>query len=254
VSGLFFTRAGWEEVRLAEICALVPGAPTHDEPDGPVPVLKPRNLIGGRLAGPTDRISAEEAVQRHRYQVRADDILCARTGSIGKVGLAAIEQEGWIFGTGLICMRPSEQVDPEYLSFYFTHPAVADWIVRHARGTAIPSIGSRVLGTLPVSLPPLSTQQAIGHAVKALNDKIEAHRQICDTTAELRDALLPLLFSGQLSVREGLASIIHAGGWLSLAVPSPALIGQILASGYDNGPARWPVPGVSTGPEVSFHR
>jgi restriction endonuclease S subunit len=201
VSGLFSTPAGWAEMSLRDICELVPGAPTHDEPDGPVPVLKPRNLIAGRLAGPTDRISAEEAAQRHRYQVRAGDILCARTGSIGKVGLADVEQEGWIFGTGLICVRPSQQADPQYLSLYLTHPAVADWIDRHARGTAIPSISSRVLGTLPVSFPSLSTQQAIGQAVKALNDKIEAHRQICETTAELRDALLPLLFSGQLSVR-----------------------------------------------------
>jgi restriction endonuclease S subunit len=201
VSGLLATPAGWAEVRLEDICELVPGAPTHDEPDGAVPVLKPRNLITGRLAGPTDRISAEEAAKRHRYQVRPNDILCARTGSLGKVGLAEVEQEGWIFGTGLICMRPSQQVDPQYLSIYLTHPAVVDWIFRHARGTAIPSISSKVLNTLPVSLPPLRTQRAIGQAVKALNDKIEAHRQICETTAELRDALLPPLLSGQLPVR-----------------------------------------------------
>jgi restriction endonuclease S subunit len=164
-------------------------------------VLKPRNIIGGRIVGPTDRISAEEAVQRRRYQVRSDDILCTRTGSIGKAGLVGVEQEGWVFGTGLICVRPSQQVDPEYLNLYFTHPAVVDWIVRHARGTAISSISSRVLGALPVSLPSLSAQQGIGQAVRALNDKIEAHRQICDITAELRDTLLPLLFSGQVSVR-----------------------------------------------------
>jgi type I restriction enzyme M protein len=199
MNGLFSTAAGWEEASLAHICDLVPGAPTRDEPDGPVPVLKPRNLVGGRLVGPTDRTTAEEAVQRHRYQVRVGDILCTRTGSIGKVGLVEVEQEGWIFGTGLICVRPSQQVDPDYLNLYLTHPAVVDWIIRHARGTAIPSISSRVLGTLPVSLPSLSAQQAIGQAVRVLNDKIEAHQQICDITAELRDALFPLLLSGQLS-------------------------------------------------------
>ena len=45
-----------------------------------------------------------------------------------------------------------------------------------------------------------------------------------------------------------LASIIHRGRWLALAVPSPALIGPILASGYGGGPAGGPGARVSTGP------
>ena len=51
---------------------------------------------------------------------------------------------------------------------------------------------------MPISLPPLSVQRAIGHALVTLNDSIEAHQRICETTAELRDALLPLLLSGEL--------------------------------------------------------
>ena len=54
----------WTETRLADICTLIPGATTHDDPDGSVPVLKPRNLRAGRLVGPTDRMSADEAAQR----------------------------------------------------------------------------------------------------------------------------------------------------------------------------------------------
>jgi restriction endonuclease S subunit len=193
------TPTDWAETRLADICTLIPGAPTHDDPNGSVPVLKPRNLVAGKLAGPTDRIDVEEARQRPRYQVQSGDLLCARTGSIGRVGLATAEQAGWIFGSGLICVRPSRQVDPQYLGLYFTHPAVADWLSRHARGTAIPSINSQVLSTLPVSLPPLSIQRAISRMLDTLNEKIEAHQQICETTAELRNILLPLLFSGQIT-------------------------------------------------------
>jgi hypothetical protein len=45
-----------------------------------------------------------------------------------------------------------------------------------------------------------------------------------------------------------LASIIHGGRWLALAVPGPALIGPVSAFGYDGGPAGGPGAGVSTGP------
>ena len=35
--------------QLSDLCQLVPGTPTHDAPDGSVPVLKPKNLALGRL-------------------------------------------------------------------------------------------------------------------------------------------------------------------------------------------------------------
>ena len=41
-------------------------------------------------------------------------------------------------------------------------------------------------------------------------------------------------------VQMPLASIIHGGRWLALAVHSPAPMGLILAVGYDNGPAVGP--------------
>jgi restriction endonuclease S subunit len=196
------TPTDWVETRLIDICTLIPGAPTYNDPQGSVPVLKPRNLMAGKLAGPTDRINVDEAAHHPRYQVQNGDLLCARTGSIGRVGLATPDQQGWIFGTGLICIRPSPQVNPQFLGLYFTHPAVGDWITRHARGTAIPSINSKILGTLPISLPPMPVQRAIGRALTVLNEKIEAHQRICETTAELRDALLPMLFLGQLSASD----------------------------------------------------
>jgi restriction endonuclease S subunit len=190
----------WTRVQLGDICDLIPGAPTQDDPNGSVPVLKPKNLVSGKLIGPTDKMDTAEAEQHPRYRVRNGDLLCARTGTVGRVGLAQNDQAGWIFGSGLICIRinSSTQVDPQFLSFYFAHPAIGDWIARHARGTSIPNISSRVLSTLPVSLPPLSVQHAISHALVTLNDSIEAHQRICETTAELRDALLPLLMSGEL--------------------------------------------------------
>ena len=190
----------WPAVQLADLCRRVPGTPTHDAPNGPVPVLKPKNLVLGRLAGPTDMLTTQEAQRLLRYQVRAGDLLCTRTGTVGRVGLASQGEDGWIFGTGLIRIRakPQSPIDPLFLNFYFTHPAVADWVQRNARGTSIPNISSQVLGTLPVWLPPLSDQRAIGAALNTFNESIEAHQRVSETTAGLRDALLPLLMSADL--------------------------------------------------------
>ena len=192
--------ANWPVAQLSEFCQLVPGTPTHDAPDGSVPVLKPKNLALGRLTGPTDMLTTMEAQRLTRYQVRSGDLLCTRTGTVGRVGIASQEQDGWIFGTGLIWIRAMSQglVNPLFLGFYFTHPAIVDWINRNSRGTSIPNISSQVLGTLPVWLPPLSDQQAIGAAINKFNESIEAHQRVSDTVGEIRNALLPLLMSKEL--------------------------------------------------------
>jgi len=84
------------------------------------------------------------------------------------------------------------------LSLYLTHPAVKEWFATHSSGTAIPSINTSVLSLLPVALPSPTIQQSIGRTLDALNQKAAAHELIRQATAELRDALLPLLLSGRV--------------------------------------------------------
>jgi restriction endonuclease S subunit len=191
---------GREQIRLGDICELIPGAPTRDAATGGVPVVKPKNIVAGRVTGAIDHVSAADAAGHPRYHIHHGDILCVRVGSIGRVALAGPGQSGWIFGSGLICVRPSPQVDPRFLARYFSHPDVMDWFSLHAQvSTAMPSISRKALAALPIRLPSVEVQRSIVRALATLDEKIEAHEQICATTAELRDALLPLLFSGRVA-------------------------------------------------------
>ncbi len=192
------TPEDWRERALGDFCELIAGTSIAEESLGTVPVVKPRNLVSGRVSGPTDYANPDEASRRARYRIRGGDLLAARTGSIGRVSLASAEQEGWLFGTGIIRIRPDDHVDPLYLSLYLTHPAVREWFAAHSSGTAIPSINTKTLGSLPVALPSPAIQQAIGRTLDALNQKMAAHELICHATAQLRDTLLPLLLSGRV--------------------------------------------------------
>ncbi|GAA2298198.1 hypothetical protein GCM10010149_53640 [Nonomuraea roseoviolacea subsp. roseoviolacea] len=192
---------GWREVRLEDVADLRAGVTTSMGSDGPVAVVKPKNLADGRLRGIPDRVGDAEAARLSRYRLRAGDVVCVRTGGLGRHALVGAEQEGWLFGTGIIRIRPGEEVDAHYLNHYLSHAAVQDWLRRNAVGSAVPSVSTLVLGTLPVALAPLDVQRSIGLVFHALTEKIAAHERICEATAELRDALLPLTFSGQLVPR-----------------------------------------------------
>ncbi|MCP2290296.1 type I restriction-modification system subunit M/S [Nocardia amikacinitolerans] len=190
----------WTETQLGEICQITPGASTKDSREGDVCVAKPRNVVSGRLSGPTDYIDAEQARHRSAYRIEPGDVLCTRTGTVGKVALASPVQSGWIFGTGLIRIRPlpdaDPEVDPEFLSLYLTHPDTRDWFLRNATGSAIQSISAATLRTLPLRLPPLPDQQSIARALRTLDEMIVAHEDVRRTTRKLRDTLLPFLLSG----------------------------------------------------------
>jgi type I restriction enzyme M protein len=192
----------WRHVALSEICGITPGAPTSDEPEGNTRVAKPRNLVSGRLAGPTDWTNATES-QRSKYSIRGHDILCTRTGTMGKIALVLPEQEGWLFGTGLLRLRPLEGVDPTFLSAYLTRPDVVEWITRNSKGTAIQSITAKTMGTLRLHLPPLSVQKRIGAAIKTLDENIITHTRIQQETARVREYLLTALTSSTLTDNEG---------------------------------------------------
>ncbi|MGW5688354.1 N-6 DNA methylase [Nonomuraea sp. NPDC003754] len=188
---------GWREVSLAAISELTAGPSARASDDGSVGVVKPRNLVGGRISGAFDRIDEDTAGKLESYRLTEGDIVCTRTGVIGRHALVTSAHQGWVCGTGLIRIRPKEGVDPKYLSDYLNSPLVRNWLTRNSAGSVLPSINTRVLGTLPVVLPPAEARGAIGRALQALSDKIATHEQIARTTAALRDALLPLLISGR---------------------------------------------------------
>lgn len=186
----------WPMLPLGDICEITPGAPTSDDPHGTVPVAKPKNIASGRLVGPTDHVDITQVSRRSSYRIRRGDILCTRTGTVGRIALASDDQEDWIFGTGLIRIRPLSEVDATFLSHYLTHPDVQDWFARNAKGSPIQSINAKMLHTLPVQLPPLRDQIVIGRALHTVDEKILAHERIQTTTRELRETLLPVLLSG----------------------------------------------------------
>lgn len=75
----------------------------------------------------------------------------------------------------------AETVEPIYASYYLGHPAVREWIVRHAVGATMPNLNTSIMEALPFLLPPLPEQRAIAHILSTLDDKIELNRRMNET-------------------------------------------------------------------------
>ena len=196
---------GWQEVFLAEACDIRSGPSAalraHGISDGisGIPVVTSADLRFNAISRERlQRVTSAAAEELSAYQLRAGDILSARTGDLGRQALIGEEGQGWLYGTACVRLRPrSDLLLPRYLLYYLAHRRVGEWIRRHATGSAIPSISAKVLGALPIPLPPLARQREITRALALLDEKAALHDEISRTTVALRDSLLPMLYRGE---------------------------------------------------------
>ncbi|MFI6457977.1 hypothetical protein ACIBF6_41295 [Streptosporangium amethystogenes] len=193
----------WPRVPLREIVAIQAG-PSNLTPsllppgEHGVPVLSPTEISWFSVASEAARsIDPQAAAGLHRYHVRAGDMVCVRTGDLGRAAPVRTEQDGWILGTSCLRLRLTHPLNPGYVLRYLAHPQTRDWIHTHARYSTIPSLSTQVLGDLPFVIAPDDVQALVSDVLGAIEDKITAHRQVIAESERLHAWLLPHLMSGR---------------------------------------------------------
>lgn len=188
---------GREWRSLGELCELQAGPspsllPKETYvPAGAVPVVLPKHLRDRRVADARDTaVSYEKAQRMRRFALEDGDILCARTGTVGPVGLVRAGQAGWLFGSNLIRLhRFAPEVCPAYLLAYLSLPQTIEWIKSRSEKTTVPSISKTDLQALPVHLPTLSEQQRIAEALGALDEQIARHLEVARAASQMYRSL-----------------------------------------------------------------
>jgi len=151
----------------------------------------PQNIGDNRLVeDEIARIAPQDAMRLSRYRVRKGDIVYSRRGDVERRALIREREDGWLCGTGCLRVRLGEKgANPTYTYYYLGHPAVREWIVRHAHGATMPNLNTSILSALPFVLPPPIEQRAIAGVLCALDDKIELNRRMNETLEAMARAL-----------------------------------------------------------------
>lgn len=194
----------WRRAILGELCDILPGPsgdrmPLRSPEPGDVPVVAPRDFRDHRIIRGRAAVPPEVAERLGRYRLASGDVVCARTGELGRQALVGADQEGWLVGTACLLLRVSGPVSGSFLVYYLGHPSVRTWILNNSGGSAIRSLTKDTIRTLPVVCPPIRQQDEIVGVLAALDRKIAIHDEIGRVTAKLRDSLLPLLLTGENS-------------------------------------------------------
>ncbi|MFD9939161.1 N-6 DNA methylase [Nonomuraea sp. NPDC059023] len=163
-----------------------------------VPVLSPGEISWFSVAPQAARaLTPQSAAELHRYRVRTGDLVCVRTGDLGRAAAVGVEQDGWVLGTSCLRLRLIRPISSGYLLRYLAHPETRSWIRAHAPFSAIPSLSTRVLGDLPFVVAPDDVQSLVSDVLGSIEDKITAHREIIAESERLHAWLLPYLMAGR---------------------------------------------------------
>ncbi|MGZ0018987.1 restriction endonuclease subunit S [Nitrosomonas sp. wSCUT-2] len=115
-----------------------------------------------------------------KFQLRANDIIVARTGASIGVNLIIKENLNAVLNNGLIRIRVDcEKCHSDYLYYNFRSSTYNDFIESISGGTSTqPNMQINALLSYKINLPPLEEQKAIASVLSSLDDKIDLlHRQ-----------------------------------------------------------------------------
>ena len=178
-----------------------------------VPSIMPTDIGENRIVEDgIVRITEGDANRLGQHRLRAGDIVYSRRGDVEKRALIREREEGWLCGTGCLKVRlGSGVVDPLFASLFLGHPAIREWIVRHAVGATMPNLNTSIMSAIPFAFPPLAEQKTITAVLGALDDKIELNRRMNATLEAMARALFQSWFVDFLPVRANMDRSTQTG-------------------------------------------
>ncbi|KPY31464.1 hypothetical protein ALO52_200008 [Pseudomonas syringae pv. primulae] len=183
-----------------------------------------------------DTVPSCECSEREYDQnkLAVGDIVFARTGATtGKSFLIRHLSKPAVFASYLIRVRPSQSLDPIYLSYFLKSSMYWHQISTMASGAAQPGVNSSKLKELSLPLPPLPEQKRIA----AILDKADTIRRKRQQAIQLADDFLRSVFIDMFgdpvanpkgwpakSISAGLESI--TSGWSAVGDSRPCENGE----------------------------
>jgi len=113
------------------------------------------------------------------YRLEEDDVLIARSGSVGRIYLHEGTHEPSVFASYLIRFKLDKQkIVPKFLFYYCLSPFYKNFIQETLRVVAQPNINAKELCRLKVPVPSLDVQRRVVARLEEITAKIEHAKKL----------------------------------------------------------------------------
>lgn len=126
------------------------------------------------------RVSNTDKNRLKKYVLKQGDIVFSRVGSVDRCSCVDQKHDGWMFSGRCLRVRPTSEIDSEYLYYYFCLEETKQFVRNISVGATMPSINTKLLGEVVVTFPELEQQKRISGILSAIDSKIEVNQKIND--------------------------------------------------------------------------
>lgn len=173
-------------------------------------ILRGGNIGDGFIDTEADNVYVDESLVSPSQIIRKGDIvIVASTGSTKVIGRAGISDKDYAdvaFGAFLMLIRPINEINQEYLGYFFQSMFYRNRIRQLAAGVNINNIRADYITSMPIALPPLPEQRRIASRIECLFAKLddaEAElREVINSSEQRQAAILHKAFNGELALRD----------------------------------------------------
>lgn len=140
-----------------------------------VPVLSAKNINNGIIDTQlVTRWTTEEqwAIEDRKIHIEPGDVLLTIVGTIGRTAVVPDDAPKFMLQRSVCVMKTKNFLNSKFLSLMLTSPALLEWMMDRASGTAQKGIYLKALRAMPLPIPPLSEQHRIVGKLTELFNKL----------------------------------------------------------------------------------
>jgi len=196
--------SGWTSGRISDRTSRIQYGLTQSAsavPIGPK-FLRITDIQGGRVDWSLVPFCSASPDEHEKYRICPGDILVARTGASTGENMYIVNAPDAVFASYLVRLQFETRSLARLVAEFMRTDGYFSYIKGVVGGSAQPNASGPVLAGAEVVFPTL----AIADAFLAIADPLDrarfVHQEEANTLAQIRDALLPKLLSGEVRIRD----------------------------------------------------
>src|SRR5699024_5929346 len=181
-------RIGWQGLTTAEYRTV-----------GKFKLVSGTNFTNGKINWETcNYIDKYRFEQDTNIQLRNEDVLVTKDGTIGKIAYVEMDNEKATLNSGVFVVRPKRNTYyPKFMYYIFSSDYFIEFLNKLTAGSTIVHLYQKDFINFKYPLPSMKEQQKIATALSDMDDLIESLEKIIEKKKKIKQGTMQQLLTGE---------------------------------------------------------
>jgi type I restriction enzyme S subunit len=190
---------GWRYCRISDVVGINEKSIDQTYPHSTIEYIEISSVTEGKLESVTVTNYLDAPSRAQRLVNHGDTIWSGVRPNRKSYLFIQKPKENLVVSTGFITLSP-KKILPSYLYSWVTTELFVDYLTANADGSAYPAVRAEHFGDAEILLPAQPVLEQFEKIVAPMRSKKHYNDEQSRTLAQIRDALLPKLMSGDIQV------------------------------------------------------